>query len=159
MKLFIWLIPIVSRYNLERWIISLNLNKVIVHDIDITIYAYFHGWKYRFFRNRIPPWQRISSQNWKVPFVSRFYVFSLLHYFRSHNECDSIGHTYSNKYSSILQLFRQKFYILHRGPSYFHILHCYRIIILLKYVNLEFSNIEVVASQLICGIYQTKNYL
>lgn len=38
MKLFIWLIPIVSRYNLERWIISLNLNKVIVHDIDITIY-------------------------------------------------------------------------------------------------------------------------
>lgn len=32
-------------------------------------------------------------------------------------------------------------------------------IILLKYVNLEFSNIEVVASQLVCRIYQTKNYL
>lgn len=38
MKLFFWLIPIVSRYNLERWVISLNLNKVIVHDIDIAIY-------------------------------------------------------------------------------------------------------------------------
>lgn len=139
-KLFFWLVPIVSRYKLERWIISLNWNKVIVYIYDE--YCIF-PWKYRNAEIRFSEIEfclaaeRTLSWNYEVAFVIRFYIFPFLRSFRSHNECNSTGHTRSNKYSSIVHqflflFFCWKFYILDRGLARFII---YRMIILSGYAN------------------------